>query len=187
MTDASDQQVTSAVQRWLEQVVIGLQLCPFASRPVRRGQVRLVVSRPADEEELLGVLREELVRLANIDVEELETTLIILPELLRDFWDYQQFLPWAEQLLRREGWEGHFQIASFHPDYCFAGSDPDDPENLTNRTPFPILHLLREDSLEKVLGQYPDAEAIPERNQVRVRALTAEEVRELFPYVGDTL
>jgi hypothetical protein len=103
--------------------------------------------------------------------------------LLADFFDYTQFLLWAEKSLKRHGWRGVYQLASFHPHYCFAGAEPDDVENLTNRSPYPVVHIIREASLSKALEFFPDVERVPDNNRRRVDALTADEKRKIFPYL----
>ena len=175
--------VEQQVQHWLEQVVIGLNLCPFAAKPHRNQQIRLSVTEAVDEEVLLAELQTELILLDQAGSEEIETTLLIIPGMLSDFTEYNQFLDYADALLNQGGWEGVFQIASFHPDYCFAGVEPDDVENFTNRSPFPVLHLIREASLERALKHYADPELIPERNIQCMRSLTAKQKRTLFPYL----
>lgn len=171
------------VQEWLERVVIGLNLCPFASRPARAGRVRMAVSLARDEQRLLDDLQQELERLESCSATELETTLLIIPHLLGDFMDYNLFLNWVDQLLVRRGWEGEFQVATFHPHYQFEGTEPGDAENLTNSSPFPLLHLLREESLEQMLERYPDSDAIPETNIRRMNQLHDQEKQQLFPYL----
>lgn len=173
----------AAVRRWLEEVVIGLRLCPFAARPHGRGQIRIVVSRVADEDALIDALQAELERLDETPPETLETTLLAIDGLLGDFDDYRRFVDFADVLLRQYGWRGRYQIASFHPHYRFEGSEPDDAENLTNRSPCPLLHLIREDSLARALERFSHPELIPERNVALVRALDADERRRLFPYL----
>ena len=173
----------AAVARWLNQVVIGLNLCPFAAKPTQEQRVRFYVSDARDDETLLADLQREMQQLDNTPSSSLETTLVIIPQHLQDFFDYNQFLGWANRMLKREGWQGVYQFASFHPDYCFAGAEPGDPENLTNRSPYPIIHIIREVSLEKALAYYPDVEQVPERNQIRVAELSDAEKRVLFPYL----
>lgn len=175
--------ITLSVRQWLKDVVIGLNLCPFASQPFQNNLIRIAVSDSRDDAELLQDLVAELETLANTPATELETTLLVLPEMLSDFFDYNQFLDQADQLLYGLGYEGTFQIASFHPDYQFAGTDADDTENLTNRSPYPILHLIREASLERVLQHYPNPESIPENNIERVNSLSDDEKQKLFPYL----
>src|SRR5690606_941075 len=128
-------------------------------------------------------LQKEMERLDEVGPEKIETTLMIVPHMLQDFFDYNQFLQWANQLIKRMKWQGIYQIASFHPDYYFSGTDPDDAEDLTNRAPSPIVHLNREESREKALQYFPDADEIPERNRERVESLSAEQTRTLFPYL----
>jgi hypothetical protein len=124
-----------------------------------------------------------MIMLDNTPVKEIETTLLIIPLLLADFFDYTQFLLWAEKSLKRHGWRGVYQLASFHPHYCFAGAEPDDVENLTNRSPYPVVHIIREASLSKALEFFPDVERVPDNNRRRVDALTADEKRKIFPYL----
>jgi hypothetical protein len=171
------------VRHWLEQVVIGLNLCPFASWPNKHNQIRITVCRDKTEEAILETLQAELCLAEDTPISELETTLLVIPELLQDFDDYNQFLNLVDIFLRQYRWEGHFQVASFHPDYCFAGTQQDDPENLTNRSPYPILHIIREDSLEKALAQHPDPDSIPENNIEQMNVLTEDEKKKLFPYL----
>ncbi|WP_193164643.1 DUF1415 domain-containing protein [Microbulbifer hainanensis] len=178
-----DQQVVEDVQQWLADVVVGLNLCPFARKPMRAGQIRYRVSAAKDDETLMAELLEEMQLLDEKPAEEIETTLLIIPAYLQDFADYNQFLELAEWLIERQDYTGIYQLATFHPHYQFAGTHPEDAENLTNRAPYPILHLLREASLERVLRNYPDPDAIPENNIRRVQALDEEQKRRLFPYL----
>lgn len=177
------QVITYAVVRWLNDAVIGLNLCPFAGKPTREQRVRFAVSEARDDEGLLQDLQAEMELLDKKPVAELETTLVIIPNHLHDFFDYNQFLSWAAQLLKRQHWTGIYQLATFHPRYCFAGASEEDVENLTNRAPYPILHIIREVSLEKALQFYPDVDVIPEQNKARVAALTHEQKQALFPYL----
>ena len=175
--------VIANVARWLNEVVIGLNLCPFSAKPTRENRVRFVVSNAQEDEALLQDLQREMELLDEKPASEIETTLVIIPNHLQDFFDYNQFLNWADQLLKRNRWIGVYQIATFHPDYCFADAEPDDAENLTNRAPYPVLHIIREASLEKALEYFADVDEIPEINKVRVESLTAEEKQKLFPYL----
>lgn len=179
----SDSDIQQAVDTWLRQVVIGLNLCPFAARPTNERRVRFRVSRAVDEAGLLTDLDTELQHLNVTSAREIETTLIIVPDYLQDFFDYCQFLNWTETWLKHNHWRGIYQIASFHPDYCFAGAEPEDSENLTNRSPYPILHLIREESLSNALAFFPDIDEVPERNRMRVAELSSEQRRFLFPYL----
>ena len=177
------QQILAAVKQWLTDVVVGLNLCPFARKPMRAGQIRYRVSSAQDDEALMAALLEEMRLLDSMPADELETTLLIIPEHLTAFADFNQFLDLAEWLLERQEYTGIYQLATFHPDYQFAGTQPEDPENLTNRAPYPILHLIREASIERVLKNYPDPESIPDNNIRRVEALSDAQKRALFPFL----
>lgn len=168
---------------WLNSVVIGLNLCPFSGKPARENRVRLCISEASIEEGVLADLFSEMELLDKTPVAELETTLLIIPHALEDFFEYNQCLAWAQSQLKRRGWMGVYQLASFHPHYCFAHSAPEDVENLTNRSPYPIIHIIREESLEKALGYFDDVEEIPERNKKTVASLSAEQKQQLFPYL----
>jgi hypothetical protein len=145
--------------------------------------VRFVISTAVDDEMLLQDLQREMELLDDKPAEEIETTLVIIPNHLQDFFDYNQFLQWAMQLIKRNGWVGVYQLASFHPNYCFAGAEPDDAENLTNRAPYPILHIIREVSLERALEYFSGVENVPVINKKRAESLTGDEKRILFPYL----
>jgi hypothetical protein len=181
---ATEINVYSAVEDWLTEVVIGLNLCPFAHKPYIQKQIQIVISQASNEESLLQEVFSNLQQLENTPAESLETTLLVIPELLKDFYDYNDFLDLAEAMISQYNWEGIFQIASFHPDYQFAGTQPKDPENLTNQAPYPILHLLREQSIEKAILRYPNPESIPEINIKRVCSLSEQQIKELFPYLN---
>jgi hypothetical protein len=158
------EEVIAATRRWLERAVIGLNLCPFAKGVHVKGQVRYVVSEARDDERLLADVERELQTLLAAAPEEVDTTLLIHPGVLDDFADFVRFLDLVDLVLRLQGLQGVLQVASFHPDYVFADSDPDDITNCTNRSPFPTLHLLREASLDRAVAAFPDAAAIYERN-----------------------
>ena len=172
--------IETTVRQWLDRVVIGLNLCPFAARPVRGGQVRVFISAATTELELLTDLQLELAKLDETPPAQLETTLIVVPQMLQDFLDYNDFLDRADELLQGFEWDGTYQVASFHPHYQFAGTAPEDAENLSNRSPYPLLHLLREDSVEAAVDAHPDVDGIPEANIRRLRELTPEQRRALF-------
>jgi len=175
----SDEQ--KAVEQWLDDVVIGLNLCPFAVQPRRQDQVRFMVSQAQTEEELLYDLHAEITLLESSPPAEIETTLVIIPFLLADFEHYNQFLDVVDAVLDDFNWHGEFQIASFHPYYCFADTDIDSVENLTNRSPYPILHIIREQSMEKALAHMTAPDEIFKRNIATMTALSAEEIQRLFP------
>lgn len=175
--------IAKQVNDWLDQVVIGLNLCPFAAKPQRNQQIKIFVSSAQREEDLLQDILDQLLELDTTSPQVLETTLVVVPDMLDDFVDYNFFIDWVEALIRQQDWEGVFQVATFHPHYYFAGTDPEDDENLTNRSPYPIFHLIREESMEKVLKHYPNPEAIPDNNIERVSQLTTQQRRQLFPYL----
>src|SRR5215813_416277 len=145
---ASDETIIAATRHWLTRAVIGLNLCLFAKAVHVKDQIRYAVSEATDVERVLADLETELRTLADADPEVIDTTLLILPHALADFLEYNDCLYFADRLLKQLRLEGTLQIASFHPNYQFDGSEPDDIENYTNRSPYPILHLLREASIE---------------------------------------
>ncbi|MFC5571040.1 DUF1415 domain-containing protein [Lysobacter yangpyeongensis] len=151
-------------RRWLERAVIGLNLCPFAKAVYVKQQVRFVLSDARDPQDLLQQLRDELRWLHAADPQQTDTTLIVHPHVLGDFLEYNDFLDLADTLIAELGLEGELQVASFHPDYRFAGTAPDAIENCTNRSPWPTLHLLREDSVARAVAAFPDPDAIVARN-----------------------
>ena len=170
----------AATRRWLECAVIGLNLCPFAKAVYVKQQVRFVFSDATTTEALLEQLAEELVLLRDTPAEQVDTTLIVHPFVLQDFYDYNDFLENADAAVATLDLEGVLQVASFHPQYQFAGSAPDDIENFTNRSPYPTLHLLREDSVERAVEAFPDPDVIVERNIETLRKLGREGWDELL-------
>ncbi|MES2769309.1 MAG: DUF1415 domain-containing protein [Bdellovibrionota bacterium] len=156
--------VISKTKEWLEKAVIGLNLCPFARNVYVKNQIRFVVSAASNEDDLLRELIIEMKHLNQTDVSITDTTLLIHPEVLQNFLDYNQFLDVVESALVALDLEGTLQVASFHPQYQFAGTSADDISNFTNRSPYPILHLLREESISKAVDSYPDAESVPDKN-----------------------
>ncbi|MFS2032943.1 DUF1415 domain-containing protein [Polaromonas sp. CT11-55] len=160
----TDQEVLDKTRLWLEKAVIGLNLCPFAKAVYVKNQVRLVVSHARHADDLLEELDRELDLLVATPAEEVDTTLLIHPTLFEDFLDFNDFLEIAEGVVDEHGLEGVIQLASFHPRFQFEGTEPEDIGNYTNRAPFAILHLLREDSVERAVEAFPEAEAIFEQN-----------------------
>ena len=154
----------ATTRQWVERAVIGLNLCPFAKAVYVKQQVRFVLSDASTPEALLEELAEELVLLRDADPEQVDTTLIIHPDVLTDFLDYNDFLDNADAAVEALDLQGVIQVASFHPDYQFAGTAPDDISNYTNRSPYPTLHLLREASIDRAVEAFPDADVIVERN-----------------------
>lgn len=167
----SDAEVIAATRRWIERAVIGLGLCPFARTPYAQQRVRYRVSAARDTEALAADLREEARRLTEADAQTVETTLLIHPHVLGDFLDYNDFLDVAEATLGELDLDADLQIASFHPRYQFGDADVDAIENCTNRSPYPILHLLRVDSVEAAVDSVRDPEAIYRRNIDTLRRL----------------
>lgn len=168
---ADDASIVADTIAWLEKAVIGLNLCPFAKAVHVKKQIRYVVCQADTPEALLGVLMDELQRLSDTDPEQVDTTLLIHPYVLQDFLDYNEFLDVADAALEDMDLSGELQIASFHPQYQFADTDVNDIENYTNRSPYPTLHLLREDSIERAVEVFPDAADIFEKNIDTLRAL----------------
>jgi uncharacterized protein len=156
--------VVEDMRRWLERAVIGLNLCPFAKSVHVKGQIHWVVTDAQDARSLLPVLRQELLDLVATDPDRRDTTLLMAPQCLGDFLDFNDFLGEADALLAELGLQGELQIASFHPLFRFAGTEVDDIGNYTNRAPYPTLHVLREASIDRAVLAYPQAEAIYERN-----------------------
>jgi len=167
----NDEAVIEATRQWLEKAVIGLNLCPFAKAVVVKNQVRLVVSHAPHLDGLLEDLDRELDFLAAADPEAVDTTLLIHPTLLPDFLDFNDFMQLAEAAVGEHELDGVIQIASFHPQFQFEGTAPDDIGNATNRAPFPTLHLLREASIARAVAAFPEAETIYERNIETLKAL----------------
>lgn len=164
-------QVIAATRQWLERAVIGLELCPFAKAVHVKDQIRYVVSSAETEEALLADLLHEMRTLAAADPTLIETTLLIHPRVLGDFHDYNQFLDLADAAVKELELDGILQVASFHPDYQFADSAPDDIANVSNRAPYPTLHLLREASVDRAVAAFPEADRIFERNIETLRRL----------------
>lgn len=158
-----------ATKTWLEQFVIGLNLCPFAAKPFREGRIHYALEASAEPTQIAERLIDELERLQTSP--EIETTLLIIPNALGDFDVYWDFVEVAESIIEQLGLMGIFQIASFHPKYCFEGVETDDPANRTNRSPYPMLHLLREQSLSEAIEAYQDIEHLATRNLGRMRDL----------------
>lgn len=178
MNNTLDRAAVEAQTRcWLEGLVLAENLCPFAHQPYQAGGVRICVTDAANPQTLLDDLLLELQRLQATPPEQLETTLLVHPQVLSDFYDYNDFLDAVDELLLDEGFEGEFQVASFHPDYQFADTTPEAAENYTNRSPWPMLHLLREASLEAMIARHANVEAIPQRNIQHLQTLGAALLR----------
>ena len=176
----TDHTFIAVTQTWLTRAVIGLQLCPFAKAVHLKNQIRYVVSHASEPQALLETLIQELQHLVQADPQVIETTLLIHPDVLTDFFDYNDFLDIADAALLELDLDGVLQIASFHPQYQFAGTDPDAIENHTNRSPYPMLHLLREASIESAMQNFVGADAIVDRNISTLQQLGLEGWRKLW-------
>jgi uncharacterized protein len=175
-----DRAIIDHTRRWIEAVVIGLNLCPFAGRVFNEDKVRYVVTDARDERSLLADLAVELEALASSRAPGVETTLLIHPRALTSFAAYNDFLDQGDRLVEALALEGTIQIASFHPDYQFADAGPDAVENYTNRSPYPMLHLLREASISEVADDRTELLAIPRRNIATLKALGRDKVRTML-------
>ena len=174
MGKESNEAIVAAMQLWLERAVIGLNLCPFAKAVHVKKQIRYAVSSATTPEALLDDLISELELLAESSAEKIDTTLLILPNVLGDFLDYNDFLDIADETLEELDLAGELQIASMHPHYQFADTQQDDMENYTNRSPYPTLHLLRESSVDKAVAAFPEADQIFEKNIATMKKLGHE-------------
>ena len=184
----SDEQVVSDIRRWIERAVIGLNLCPFAKSVYIKNQVRIVVSRARHLDAFLDDLDRELQYLQDTPSEQVDTTLLVHPTLFPDFLDFNDLLDVVDDVIEEHGLEGEIQVAPFHPRFQFEGTEPQDPDNLTNQAPYPILHLLREASVERATQSGDSAETIVERNIETVRRLGTEGWKRLLsgPNTGNT-
>lgn len=172
--------VIDATRRWIGTMVVGLNLCPFARRVFHENLIRYVVSEADEAESLRIELGNELDLLRDANEAVIETTLLIHPHALLRFSDYCDFLTVAQSLVRSRGIRGVIQVASFHPEYHFADAEPEAVENYTNRSPYPMLHLLRETSVSRAADLHPRlVEAIPQQNVAALRELGLEKVLEL--------
>lgn len=174
----NDEDIVKSVRKWVNTFVMDMNLCPFAKSEMLNNRVRFATTKAISEEELLRSLQDEL-EFLNSD-SSVETSLLIHPNVLQDFHDYNQFLSYADELLQDMGLEGIYQIASFHPHYQFGGTNPDDAENYTNRSPYPLLHLIREASLERAIEEYPDVDQVPIRNVALMNSLGHSKLQKLF-------
>ena len=171
---ASSDAVIAATTRWLERAVIGLNLCPFAKAVHVKGQIRYVVSEATTAEALAEELARELEFLAEANAEQIDTTLLIHPHVLTDFLDFNDFLDVADGLVEALELDGTLQVASFHPQFQFEGTEADDITNYTNRSPYPTLHLLREDSVERAVAAFPEELEIASNNIATLEKLGHE-------------
>ena len=170
--------IIQQTKNWLSNVIIQHGICPFAKREYENNRIHYEIIESAD---LQTQLEQLILQCEALDNDaEIETSLIIFPSALADFEDYLDALDIASELMEKQGYEGVYQLASFHPDYCFDGADKDDASNYTNRSPYPMFHILREASIEKALKNYPDPENIPQRNIELTRKLGLEQMKNLL-------
>lgn len=175
---SQNNKIIEQTKYWLERVVIGLNFCPFARPVFEQGKIHYQVS---DAQSLECCLEDLIAEAERLDKQaELETTLLIYEKALPDFDDFLDVVEIANDLMFEQGYEGVYQLASFHPDYCFADSDEDDPANYTNRSPYPMLHLIREKSMEQALAHYKDPESIPETNVQLAREMGLKKMQSLL-------
>ncbi|GAB1579657.1 DUF1415 domain-containing protein [Bordetella petrii] len=179
-TEGAYQRIIDETRQWVERAVIGLNLCPFAKAVQVKDQVRYAASDATDAEGVLADLEDELLRLSQADPEQLDTTLLILPDALDDFYEFNDFADLSDRLLKRMRLVGVLQVATFHPAFQFADTEPEDIENCTNRSPHPILHLLREDSVDRAVDAFGDPAEIYEKNMETLRRLGWDGWRKLM-------
>lgn len=183
-TSPTEDTVIHDTRRWIEKAVIGLNLCPFAKSVYVKDQVRIVVSRARHLDAFLDDLDRELDLLASTPADQIDTTLLVHPTLFPDFEVFNDFLNVVDDVVAEHELEGVLQVAPFHPAFQFEGTTPEDVTNLTNRSPYPTLHLLREESIDRAVASGDDADTIVERNQQRLRELGAEGWRHLLSADG---
>jgi hypothetical protein len=171
-------EVEAAVKSWIDKVIIGLNFCPFAKKEMQRNTVRYAICASTHVNDALGHFIEELAVLDQ--QQDIQTTLLVFSNGFSDFDEYLDMLELANSLMEQGGYGGIYQVASFHPDYCFDGEAQDDPANYTNRSPYPILHILRESSIEDALKRYPEPESIPENNIAKARELGSSFLKNLL-------
>ena len=174
------EEVTTKTRQWLEDAVIGLNLCPFARSVYSRAEVRIAVEDAAGFEDAIRRTLDETDRLLDAAPDDIATTLVVFPAALADFEEFLDAVAAVDELIERMGAAGLVQIAHFHPDYRFADTDADDLENFTNRAPYPILHLLREAQVSEGVASHPDPESIPQRNIETLERLGRDGVDELW-------
>jgi uncharacterized protein len=181
----TDRAVIASTRRWVKEIVVGLNLCPFAHEPFDKDGISYRMTRATDREAVYADLLRALEEFLHADQQQEATGLFICPDALGDFEEYNDFLALIDDALARANLEGWVQIASFHPDYRFADVDPDDPANYTNRSPYPMFHFIREEALTRALESYPQPEAIPERNVALLRQLGATDMERRLAAIRD--
>jgi hypothetical protein len=185
MTPYQPEYAEQLTREWVDTMVVGLNLCPFAAPVVRQNSLHFAVSDATEMVDAVQFFTAELERIADADPKEIATSLLIFPYTVADFYEYLMLLDECQWLLGRGGYEGTFQLASFHPGYLFDGPDPDDLSHWTNRSPFPTIHIIREDQMAAVLKHVEDPDAIPERNIELMESLGKEGLIARFPPLGE--
>lgn len=176
--------IIKRTEHWFSSFIIKFNICPFAKREYDRKSIHFSVNNATDIEQCLEILFKECLRLDSHP--DIETTLVIYPNNFTQFEDYLDFVSIAEALLEEQNYQGTYQLASFHPDYCFEGEPSSDPANYTNRSPYPMLHLIRESSIERALKSYPDPEQIPEKNIKLTRSMGLAKLHALLTTATDS-
>ncbi len=172
--------IISQTKLWLKQVVIGFNLCPFASIPFKKQLIRYVIFEGRDPEDLINKVVSEIELLTKAPTEKIETSILITPNILQDFDDYYDFLFLCNDILKQLNLEGVIQIASFHPDYIFENTNSESVENFTNRSPYPMFHFLREESIVHALNSYKNPSSIPEKNMETMRYLGLSKIKKIL-------
>jgi len=185
MSKNTAQQQLTLTQQWLETIVVGMNLCPFAKPVVKAQSLRYALTQTSDSEQLLRFFLAELEKIAQASEQQIATTLVIMPSAVADFYDYLDLLAQCQGLLESAQLAGEFQLASFHPGYLFAGVDIDDMSHWTNRSPYPMLHIIRQGQMSRLLAGYPNPESIPQRNIQLLRELGRAELIQRFPPFAD--
>lgn len=179
----SEAKIIEQTRKWIQQVVIGMNFCPFAAKPFKDERIEYIVVSRANHNTALQTLMQECYRLE--EENETETSFIIFPDSFLDFEEYLDLVDLTETLIKNEGFDGVYQVASFHPDYIFSGTNHKDAANYTNRSPYPMLHILREESLEEAIKKHPDTGKIPEKNVILAREKGLEFMKNLFKNVRE--
>jgi hypothetical protein len=175
-----NQKIIKTVKNWIEQFIIGYNICPFARKVFITERIKYVVNSSTDDEIILQAFLQELQWLNTTPAKKIDTTLFILTNAFPDFDHYLNFIYVIETMIEQLNYEGIYQVATFHPIYQFDGTQLTDAENFTNRSPFPIIHILREESVEKAIENYPNPEEIPKRNIALMNEMGVEKLRTLF-------
>ena len=185
MPNHSQHPALALTHQWLETMVVGLNLCPFARPVLVEDTLHYAVCEDSEFEQLAAFFLEQLELIQLAGETEIATSLLVMPNGVADFYDYLDLVAECEYLLKRAGLSGRFQLASFHPGYLFDGVDADDVSHWSNRSPYPMLHIIREDQISRVLANFGDPELIPERNIALLRKLGKEGLIERFPPLAD--